>query len=140
MVLVGLSMPTLFNISSLSDSAHRQLAETSSDDTSGHGSVPSANSSDHGSDHGSAAASPLEPLSGGMIVLHVAVCSLLMNLGKLFPAFMYSKEVGRSTRIALAVGMMPRGEVCAQIIVNGPSPPHDRDHVATCIGTEGATM
>ena len=109
MVLVGLSMPTLFNISSLSDSAHRQLAEAT------HGSVPSANESALGSDHGSATASLLEPLSGGMIVVHVVACSLLMNLGKLFPAFVYSKEVGRSTRIALAVGMMPRGEVHAYI-------------------------
>jgi len=123
MVLVGLSMPTLFNISSLSDSAHRQLAEAT------HGSVPSANESALGSDHGSATASLLEPLSGGMIVVHVVACSLLMNLGKLFPAFVYSKEVGRSTRIALAVGMMPRGEVCAGIIVN-----------AIALGVQGAAV
>ena len=52
------------------------------------------------------------------LVLHVVACSLLMNLGKIVPAFCYRSEVDLRTRIALAIGMMPRGEVCAGIIVN----------------------
>jgi len=36
----------------------------------------------------------------------------------LFPATCYRDQVSLRTRIALAVAMMPRGEVCAGIIVN----------------------
>merc|ERR1712039_443148 len=52
------------------------------------------------------------------IALHVIACSFLMNVGKMFPATCYRKEVSLRTRVALAVAMMPRGEVCAGIIVN----------------------
>merc|ERR1719210_1380548 len=41
-----------------------------------------------------------------------------MNLGKMFPSFCYKEEADLRTRVALAVAMMPRGEVCAGIIVN----------------------
>lgn len=57
-------------------------------------------------------------MPAGEIALHVVVCTILMNLGKLFPACCYRAEVDLRTRIALAVAMMPRGEVCAGIIVN----------------------
>jgi len=57
-------------------------------------------------------------MSAGMIALHVLMCSILMNAGKLFPATCYRAEVNWKTRVALAVAMMPRGEVCAGIIVN----------------------
>jgi hypothetical protein len=88
MVLVGLSMPALFKESSGGD-GHRRL--------------------------GGGSEETMEP---GHIALHVLVCSLLMNLGKLFPATQYKKEAPLRTRIALAVAMMPRGEVCAGIIAN----------------------
>jgi len=102
MVLVGLSMPSIFNDPAES-SAHRMLGEDSS---SSSGKV-----------------------SGGMLVLHVFVCSLLMNVGKLFPATQYGSEVNQRTRLALAIGMMPRGEVCAGIIVN-----------AIALGVEGISI
>jgi len=88
MVLVGFSMPALFRESS-GDDGHRRL--------------------------GGGSEETMEP---GHIALHVLVCSLLMNLGKLFPATQYRKEAPLRTRIALAVAMMPRGEVCAGIIAN----------------------
>jgi len=91
MVLVGFSMPPLFSDAHETE-AHRRL-EASSSSTS----------------------DPMEP---GQIVLHVVMCTILMNLGKLFPACCYRKEANLRTRIALAVAMMPRGEVCAGIIVN----------------------
>ena len=96
MVLVGLSMPSLFQPDP-TVSAHRMLAEGGSGDDDGH-AAPS--------------------MSAGLIVLHVAMCTLLMNAGKLFPSFCYRDEANQRTRIALAIGMMPRGEVCAGIIVN----------------------
>lgn len=63
------------------------------------------------------------------IALHVIVCSILMNIGKLFPATCYRSEVPWKTRLALAIGMMPRGEVCAGIIVN-----------AIALGASGASI
>merc|ERR1711920_679705 len=88
MVLVGFSMPALFKESDGND-GHRRLGEDS-----------------------------VETMDPSSIALHVLVCSVLMNLGKLFPATQYRKEAPLRTRIALAVAMMPRGEVCAGIIAN----------------------
>ena len=65
MVLVGLSMPSLFQPDP-TVSAHRMLAEGGSGDDDGH-AAPS--------------------MSAGLIVLHVAMCTLLMNAGKLSPSF-----------------------------------------------------
>merc|ERR1711908_206943 len=47
----------------------------------------------------------------------------------MFPACCYRSEVNLKTRVALAVAMMPRGEVCASIIVN-----------ALALGVEGPAM
>lgn len=91
MVLVGFSMPPLFN-NSHDTEAHRRLG-------------------------GDSDASDTNP-EAWQLVLHVFACSILMNVGKLFPACCYRKDVGLKTRVALAVAMMPRGEVCAGIIVN----------------------
>jgi len=88
MVLVGFSMPAIFKKSDGGD-GHRRLVEDSE-----------------------------ETMAPGEIVVHVLVCSALMNLGKLFPATQYKKQAPLRTRIALAVAMMPRGEVCAGIIAN----------------------
>eukprot|EP00931_Biecheleriopsis_adriatica_P089773 TRINITY_DN63855_c0_g1_i1.p1 TRINITY_DN63855_c0_g1~~TRINITY_DN63855_c0_g1_i1.p1 ORF type:complete len:484 (-),score=110.48 TRINITY_DN63855_c0_g1_i1:65-1459(-) len=96
MVLVGFSMPPLFSDKHDLGGGHRRLAASS-----------------HGDSHAN------EPKMGmDMIMLHVFVCTCLMNLGKTFPALCYRKEVNWKTRLALAVAMMPRGEVCAGIIVN----------------------
>ena len=93
MVLVGLSMPSLFNNDAKAGAgAHRTLEAV---DSSSSASMPAAS-----------------------LVLHVIICSVLMNVGKMFPAFCYRDEVNFRTRLALAIGMMPRGEVCAGIIVN----------------------
>ncbi|HUN24166.1 MAG TPA: hypothetical protein PK299_13635 [Anaerolineales bacterium] len=51
------------------------------------------------------------------ILLHVILLTLLINLGKMFPAFVYRSEASLRERIALAVGMWPRGEVGAGILV-----------------------
>jgi Kef-type K+ transport system membrane component KefB len=91
MVLVGFSMPSLFN-DKHETQAHRRLG-------------------------GDAPDGPAD-MAAWEIALHVVACTFLMNAGKLFPAACYRKEVNLRTRIALAVAMMPRGEVCAGIIVN----------------------
>jgi Kef-type K+ transport system membrane component KefB len=56
-------------------------------------------------------------LSTKAIFLHVLAITLLSNLGKMFPLFCYKKEVEWKERLALCLGMCPRGEVGAGIIV-----------------------
>jgi Kef-type K+ transport system membrane component KefB len=53
----------------------------------------------------------------GVIALHVLVVTLVSNLGKMFPALCYRKEAGLKERLALSVGMFPRGEVGAGVLV-----------------------
>ena len=43
--------------------------------------------------------------------------TLLSNLGKMFPLFCYRKEVHWRHRLAVAIGMWPRGEVGAGVLV-----------------------
>lgn len=52
-----------------------------------------------------------------MMVVHVLVVTVLSNLGKMFPAFCYRRQARLRERLALAVGMWPRGEVGAGILV-----------------------
>merc|ERR1712157_624390 len=51
------------------------------------------------------------------LVLHVVAVSILMILGKMFPTFCYRDEATLGTRLALSLGMCPRGEVGAGVIV-----------------------
>ena len=43
--------------------------------------------------------------------------TILSNLGKMFPAFCYRKEAHWRHRLAVAIGMWPRGEVGAGVLV-----------------------
>jgi Kef-type K+ transport system membrane component KefB len=52
----------------------------------------------------------------GMIALHVLVITILSNVGKMFPALCYRREVSLRDRLALAVCMFPRGEVGAGVL------------------------
>lgn len=47
----------------------------------------------------------------------MVVLTPLSNLGKMFPAFCYRREVHLRHRLAVAVGMCPRGEVGAVVLV-----------------------
>jgi len=53
----------------------------------------------------------------GMIAVHVLMITLLSNIGKMFPALCYRKEVSLRERLALSIGMFPRGEVGAGVLV-----------------------
>jgi Kef-type K+ transport system membrane component KefB len=50
------------------------------------------------------------------LVIDTACIFVLMNLGKLTPLFFYKKEATFKERLAVSVGMMPRGEVGAGIL------------------------
>jgi len=56
-------------------------------------------------------------LSAGMIAFHVLMITIISNVGKMFPAFVYKREAHWKERLALAIGMWPRGEVGAGILV-----------------------
>jgi Kef-type K+ transport system membrane component KefB len=50
------------------------------------------------------------------LALHVICITLLMNIGKLAPIFFYKKEASFRERAAIAISMMPRGEMGAGIL------------------------
>lgn len=54
-------------------------------------------------------------MSWGEIAMHVAVVTLLSNLGKMVPLFFY-RDHSLTERLALSIGMFTRGEVGAGII------------------------
>jgi len=51
------------------------------------------------------------------IAVHVLVITSLANLGKMFPLFVYRKEAHWRERLAICVGMWPRGEVGAGVLI-----------------------
>jgi Kef-type K+ transport system membrane component KefB len=53
----------------------------------------------------------------GVIIIHVLLITLLSNIGKMFPALCYRQEASPKERLALGIGMFPRGEVGAGMLV-----------------------
>jgi Kef-type K+ transport system membrane component KefB len=116
MALVGLSMPTIF---AGADTQHPAPAPASL-----HAAAPASTVDDpvvHGGQDGgryTVTITARQPnMSWDIIALHVLVITLLSNLGKMFPAFCYRKEIHWRHRLALAIGMWPRGEVGAGVLV-----------------------
>lgn len=58
-----------------------------------------------------------EGLSWGMIGLHVVIITVISNIGKMFPVFCYKNEATLRERFAVSIGMFPRGEVGAGVLV-----------------------
>lgn len=56
-------------------------------------------------------------LGWGLIIFHVLVITVISNLGKMLPAFCYRRDAAPRERLALAIGMWPRGEVGAGVLV-----------------------
>jgi Kef-type K+ transport system membrane component KefB len=57
------------------------------------------------------------PLLWGVMAGHVLALTILANLGKMVPAFCYRREAHWRERLALAIGMWPRGEVGAGVLI-----------------------
>jgi hypothetical protein len=71
-----------------------------------------------GSTEGATTVTASQPTPGwGVIALHVLAITLLSNLGKMMPAFCYRREAHWRERLGLAIGMWPRGEVGAGVLV-----------------------
>jgi hypothetical protein len=116
MVLVGLSMPAIFSGSDSQhpapslDSLHAAAPGAAVDDPALHGG--------RADDRYKSTVTASQPGMGwGMIALHVLLITLISNLGKMFPAFCYRKEAHWRERLAVAIGMWPRGEVGAGVLV-----------------------
>ncbi len=89
MLLVGLSMPPLF------------AGVTAKEFTQGEQTITAS----------------MAPIGLGALALHVVLVTVLINIGKLFPAFCYRREAHWRERLAVAIAMCPRGEVGAGIIL-----------------------
>ena len=106
MVMVGLSMPVIFNGSA--DAATATVAaEAVTTDAVATEAAPS--------DSTVTASQP--DMTWGQIALHVLAITVISNLGKMFPAFCYRREAHWRERLAVAIGMWPRGEVGAGVLV-----------------------
>ncbi len=90
MVLVGLNMPVVFDIGDkVMDAASGALGILSR-----------------------------QPMPGwDVIALHVLIVTVISNIGKMFPALCYRREAHWRERLAVAIGMWPRGEVGAGVLV-----------------------
>lgn len=116
MVLVGLNMPLIFGGL---DSQH-PVPELAGLHAAAPGSAVDDPALHGGKEAGRfvATVTASQPnLGWGMIAWHVLMVTLLSNLGKMFPAFCYRREAHWRHRLALAVGMWPRGEVGAGVLV-----------------------
>lgn len=113
MVLVGLSMPALqaAGVDRGSASATASLHAAGSPEAEA-----SAAEIGRAKQVGRVTASQ-SPLPWGSVGLHVFIVTLLANLGKMFPVLCYRREAHWRERLALAIGMWPRGEVGAGVLV-----------------------
>ncbi|UCE25421.1 MAG: cation:proton antiporter [Candidatus Zixiibacteriota bacterium] len=59
----------------------------------------------------------LENTSWQWMALHVIAITLLANVGKMFPLLVYRKQAHWKERLAICVGMWPRGEVGAGVLI-----------------------
>lgn len=104
MLLVGLSMPPLVG------------------DASG-AETPVSEASDGGNPEGrglrnARTVTASQPTPGwGTLAMHVVLITVLFNVGKMFPALCYRAEAHWKARLALAVGLWPRGEVGAGVLI-----------------------
>lgn len=56
-------------------------------------------------------------LGWGPVLGHVLAVTVLSNLGKMFSVFCYRREASWRERLAVSIGMFPRGEVGAGVLV-----------------------
>ena len=116
MVVVGLSMPAVFDgpdaqhPSPTPASLHAAAPGSAVDDPSIHGGEEQGRYVD-------TVTASQPSITWGMIVVHVLLITLISNIGKMFPAFCYRREAHWRERVAVAVGMWPRGEVGAGVLV-----------------------
>ncbi|MXY23070.1 MAG: sodium:proton antiporter [Acidobacteria bacterium] len=116
MVLVGLSMPPIFEGPDAQHPApppealHAAAPGSVVDDPALHGGEPDAS-------YTTTVTASQPSIGWDAIIWHLLVLTLLSNLGKMFPAFCYRREAHWRHRLAVSIGMWPRGEVGAGVLV-----------------------
>ena len=116
MVLVGMSLPPFLGGP---DVEHPAPAPASLH-AAAPGSVlddPTLHGGDEEGKHAATVTASQESVGWITIAMHVLMVTILSNLGKMFPAFCYRREAHWRHRMAVAVGMWPRGEVGAGVLV-----------------------
>jgi Kef-type K+ transport system membrane component KefB len=117
MFLIGMSMPMILG----GDSAGQRGAMTEIVEPTLHpgGSpVAEAAAAKLGASQQIGRITAAQPAMGwGLIVLHVLIVTIISNIGKMFPALCYREEAHWRERLAVAIGMWPRGEVGAGVLV-----------------------
>jgi len=117
MILVGMSMPLI--LSGEEADQKRQLSETF-ESTLRAGGSPMAEDAESrvGASQKIGQITAAQPaLAWGSIIMHVLVITVISNLGKMFPALCYRREAHWRERLSLAIGMWPRGEVGAGVLI-----------------------
>lgn len=104
MLLVGLSMPAVGGFSS-------DLETTIKADNS----ISESYVIDHETKQ--EISEPVSASNWDIIIFHVLVVTILSNLGKMYPAFVYKEQANWKERLSVAVAMFPRGEVGAGVLI-----------------------
>ncbi|WP_419842097.1 sodium:proton antiporter [Candidatus Poriferisodalis sp.] len=116
MLLVGLSLPQIFegddaqHVEPTPASLHAAAPAASVDD-------PTQLGGEYEGRYTATVTASQPQMSWGAILFHVLVLSAISNLGKMFPALCYRREAHWRERLAVAIGMWPRGEVGAGVLV-----------------------
>jgi hypothetical protein len=105
MVLVGLSMPLLEGVSG--DDTKAGTVDKEIVDSYLRG----------GDDASEINLAGRQSIDWGLILFHVLIVTILSNIGKIVPAFVYRNEAGWRERLAVAIAMFPRGEVGAGVLI-----------------------
>lgn len=116
MVFVGLSMPTMFDGPDEQHPAHAPASLHAA----APGSIvddPTHIGGEEAGKYKTTVTASQPNLGLGMIILHVIILTILSNLGKMFPALCYRQDAHWRHRMAVAIGMWPRGEVGAGVLV-----------------------
>jgi Kef-type K+ transport system membrane component KefB len=123
MVLVGLSMPPIMGVTPVPEPAvGAQLRPPGVGETVDQAvDRPAAPGPEKTLQYAGVAPEVLEAKyrfpGWGTIAVHVVLITVLSNIGKMFPTFCYRREATFRERLALSIGMFPRGEVGAGVLV-----------------------
>jgi len=115
-LLVGLSMPSLL-VGPDAQHPAPTAADLHAAATADTVDEPAVHGGDAAARYTTTVTAAQPGLGWGMIAFHVLMITVLGNLGKMFPALCYRREAHWRERLALAIGMWPRGEVGAGVLV-----------------------
>jgi hypothetical protein len=117
MILVGLSMPGILESEFTTPGGAMSEAVEPTLHAAGSPAAESAAAAVGRTTHSGRITAGQATMGWRLIALHVLAITLISNLGKMFPALCYRKEAHWRERLAIAIGMWPRGEVGAGVLV-----------------------